>query len=63
MYVRAVRKKNRGSEQVYSYHQRMEAVRTPRGPRQTTDPKPFHLEIYRALGLPPKLLKTKRLRV
>jgi transposase len=31
--------------------------------RQSTDPEPFHLEIYRALGLPPKLLKTKRLRV
>jgi len=31
--------------------------------RQTTDPEPFHLEIYRALGLPPKPLQTKRLRV
>ena len=31
--------------------------------RQTTDPEPFHLEIYRALGLPPKPLKNKRLRV
>jgi transposase len=31
--------------------------------RQTTDPEPFHLEIYRALNLPPKPLKTKRLRV
>lgn len=29
--------------------------------RQTTDPEPFHLEIYRALGLPPKPLTTKRL--
>lgn len=28
--------------------------------RQTTDPEPFHLEIYRALGLPPKPLTTKR---
>jgi len=34
MYVRAVRKKNRGSEQVYIYHQLIESVRTPRGPRQ-----------------------------
>ena len=31
--------------------------------RQTTDPEPFHREIYRALNLPPKPLKTKRLRV
>jgi len=31
--------------------------------RQTTDPEPLHLEIYRALYLPPKPLKTKRLRV
>jgi transposase len=30
--------------------------------RQTTDPEPFHLEIYRALGLPLKPLRTKRLR-
>lgn len=28
--------------------------------RQTTEPEPFHLEVYRALGLPPKPLKTKR---
>ena len=28
--------------------------------RQTTDPEPFHLEVYRALALPPKPLKTKR---
>ncbi len=31
--------------------------------RQTTDPEPFHLEIYRARNLPPKPLKTKRFRV
>jgi transposase len=31
--------------------------------RQTTDPEPFHFDIYRALGLPLKPLKTKRLRV
>jgi len=31
--------------------------------RQTTEPEPFHLEVYRALGLPPKPLKTKRLQV
>ena len=31
--------------------------------RQTTEPEPFHVAIYRALGLPPKPLKTKRLRV
>ena len=31
--------------------------------RQTTDPEPFHFEIYRALGLPAKPLKAKRLRV
>jgi hypothetical protein len=31
--------------------------------RQTTEPEPFHLAIYRALGLPSKPLKTKRLRV
>ena len=31
--------------------------------RQTTDPEPSHLEIYRALNLPPKPLKTKILRV
>jgi len=31
--------------------------------RQTTDPEPFHFEIYRALGLPVKPLKAKRLRV
>jgi transposase len=30
--------------------------------RQTTDPEPFHLEIYRALGLSPKPLRAKRLR-
>ena len=30
--------------------------------RQTTDPGPFHLEIYRALGLPPNPLRAKRLR-
>jgi len=30
--------------------------------RQTTDPEPFHLEVYRALGLAPKPLKTKRLK-
>jgi len=28
--------------------------------RQTTDPEPFHLEVYRALALPPKPLKTKQ---
>jgi len=31
--------------------------------RQTTDPEPFHLEVYRALGLPPKPLKTKKIKV
>lgn len=31
--------------------------------RLTGDPEPFHLEVYRALGLPPKPLKTKRLTV
>jgi transposase len=30
--------------------------------RQTSDPEPFHFEIYRALGLPLKPLKAKRLR-
>jgi len=30
--------------------------------RQTGDPEPFHLEIYRALGLAAKPLKTKRLK-
>ncbi len=30
--------------------------------RQTTDPEPFHREIYRALNLPPKPLKTKIIR-
>jgi len=30
--------------------------------RQTTDPEPFHYEIHRALGLPSKPLRTKRLR-
>lgn len=30
--------------------------------RQTGDPEPFHLDIYRALGLPVKPLKTKRLK-
>ncbi len=30
--------------------------------RQTGDPESFHLEIYRALGLPPKPLKTKRMK-
>ncbi len=29
--------------------------------RQTGDPEPFHLEIYRALGLPANPLKTKRI--
>lgn len=29
--------------------------------RLTGDPEPFHLEVYRALGLPPKPLKAKRL--
>jgi transposase len=31
--------------------------------RKTGDPEPFHLEVYRALGLPPKPLKVKRLTV
>lgn len=31
--------------------------------RQTGDPEPFHLEVYRALSLPPKPLKAKRLTV
>ena len=31
--------------------------------RQTTDPEPFHLEIYRALNMAPKPLKTKRVKV
>ena len=30
--------------------------------RQTTEPEPFHYEIHRALGLPTKPLRTKRLR-
>ena len=34
MFIRAVRKHNRGSAQVYGYHQLIESVRTPRGPRQ-----------------------------
>lgn len=34
MFIRAVRKQNRGSTQVYHYHQLIEAVRTPKGPRQ-----------------------------
>lgn len=29
--------------------------------RQTGDPEPFHLEVYRALGLPANPLKTKRM--
>jgi transposase len=31
--------------------------------RQTTDPEPFHLSIFRALGLSPKPLKSKRIKV
>ena len=31
--------------------------------RQTTDPEPFHLEVYRALGLAPNPLKNKRFKV
>jgi transposase len=31
--------------------------------RQTSEPEPFHQQIYRALGLPPKPLRTKRFRV
>jgi hypothetical protein len=34
MFIRPVRQQNRGSERVYIYHQLIEAVRTPRGPRQ-----------------------------
>jgi hypothetical protein len=34
MFIRTVRKKNRGSGQVYIYQQLIESVRTPRGPRQ-----------------------------
>jgi hypothetical protein len=34
MFIRAIRKENRGSTQVYFYHQLFESVRTPRGPRQ-----------------------------
>ena len=30
--------------------------------RQTTDPEPWRLELYRALGLPPKPLRPKRLK-
>jgi hypothetical protein len=29
--------------------------------RQTTDPEPWHREVYRALALPAKPLRTKRL--
>ncbi|MBI4303400.1 MAG: hypothetical protein HY665_03575 [Chloroflexi bacterium] len=29
--------------------------------RQTGDPEPFHLEVYRTLGLPANPLKTKRI--
>jgi transposase len=31
--------------------------------RQTTDPEPFHLSIFRALGLSPKPLNSKRIKV
>jgi len=31
--------------------------------RQTGDPEPFHMEIYHALGLPAKPLKTKRMKM
>jgi len=31
--------------------------------RQTTDPEPFHLMVYQALGLAPQPLKTKRLKI
>jgi hypothetical protein len=31
--------------------------------RQTGDPEPFHLEVYRALGVSPNPLATKRLKV
>lgn len=31
--------------------------------RQTTDPEPFHLQIYRALGLPPKCLRSRRVKM
>jgi transposase len=34
MFIRVVRKQNRGSAQAYYYHQLIESVRTPRGPRQ-----------------------------
>jgi len=34
MFIRAVRRKNLGSGQVYIYHQLIESVRTPQGPRQ-----------------------------
>ncbi|MBW2149043.1 MAG: transposase [Deltaproteobacteria bacterium] len=31
--------------------------------RQTTDPEPFHLQIYHALGLPPKCLRSRRVKM
>lgn len=36
MFVREIAKKSRGTGKVYVYHRLMEAVRTPRGPRQRT---------------------------
>ncbi|MBM4289894.1 MAG: transposase, partial [Deltaproteobacteria bacterium] len=34
MFIRAVHRKNRGLGKVYIYHQLIESVRTPQGPRQ-----------------------------
>jgi transposase len=31
--------------------------------RQTTDPEPFHMEIYRALGLPLNPLRSKKIKL
>lgn len=36
MFIKEVKKKNKGYEKEYSYHRLMESYRTPRGPRQRT---------------------------
>ena len=34
MFIREIKKQNRGSDRIYIYHRLMESVRTPKGPRQ-----------------------------
>ena len=36
MFIKTVKKRNKGYSKVYTYHRLMESYRTPQGPRQIT---------------------------